>query len=184
MPKHSSKPRLYRRVSSSNCSQHPLSDSSYHRCVRQATGSLLDHLMSPVHLCKFTLKEGYLSDKAFYLLTSRGCHRGTLCHHSRHPLLSVPLYQGGSVLRIIDPCHNAILCCSNLLSRSLYSKYHRNTGGLRSGGGLPCPSHLCPQHRHVRATPGQLLQKQKHGELIEIIGSSRHTCKLSPLSSN
>jgi hypothetical protein len=41
-------------------------------CIGQDMGSLLSHLPSPVHLRKFTLEQGNLSDKAFCLLTSRG----------------------------------------------------------------------------------------------------------------
>jgi hypothetical protein len=41
-------------------------------CIGPDMGSLLSHLPSPVHLRKFTLEQGNLSDKAFCLLTSRG----------------------------------------------------------------------------------------------------------------
>jgi hypothetical protein len=41
-------------------------------CIRLATGSLLGHLVSPSNLRTFTLEEGDLLDKAFYLFTSKG----------------------------------------------------------------------------------------------------------------
>jgi hypothetical protein len=42
------------------------------RHVRQAMGIFLGPLSSLALLCKITLKEGDLSDKAFCILTSRG----------------------------------------------------------------------------------------------------------------
>jgi hypothetical protein len=61
MARHKLEPQICRRVSSSNCSWHSLSDSYHHsisRCIEQAMGSLLGHLMSSAHHRKLTLEGG------------------------------------------------------------------------------------------------------------------------------
>jgi hypothetical protein len=40
--------------------------------IKQAMEFLLGHLLSPMHLHKLTLEEGDVSNKAFYIYTSRG----------------------------------------------------------------------------------------------------------------
>jgi hypothetical protein len=131
--------------------------------VRQAVGILLSQLLGPVLLRKLTLKEGDLSDKTFSILTSRGQRRGILRLHSRYPLPCLCLCQGGPILCIFNTKGGAIPCCSSLLGRSLYNKYHHDMGSLRSSGYLPRPDHLHQQHRHARASLAQELQKHHIG---------------------
>jgi hypothetical protein len=99
------------------------------------SGSTLRH--------KLSLKEGNLSDKAFNILMSRGKCHGVLRLHSQYPLQYLPLYQGGPVFYILDMKSDTVLRRSNLLGRSFYSKYCRDTSDLHSDGYLPLPGHLC-----------------------------------------
>jgi hypothetical protein len=61
MARYNSEPRIYKSVSSLNCSSHSLSDSS-HRRSASATASDMP----------LTLEKGDLPDKAFCLLSRRG----------------------------------------------------------------------------------------------------------------
>jgi hypothetical protein len=175
-------------VSSFNCSRHPISDSS-HCCSTSATASDKTWVVSSATSqarCTFAsspssraIFQTRLSVSSRVEASATTLSASTLDTFPRASL-SIRAAQSSASLT-----HAAALPCrNNLLSISLHSKYHYNMGGLRSGGGLPRLGHLCPQCRHVRATPSQVLQKQRQEVLSELKGSRRHTGKLSSLSSN
>jgi hypothetical protein len=79
----------------------------------------------------------------------------------QHPLPSLPLHQGGPVLRIPDANCSAISRHSSLLSRCFHIKHRYDMGNLCSSGCLLHLGQPCLQHRRVRAPPGQMMQKQR-----------------------
>jgi hypothetical protein len=66
------------------------------------------------------------------------------------------------------------------LSRSLRRKLCHDTSGLRSSGSLLSLGHLRLRCGHARATPGQVLHKQRQEEMRKLEGSQRRSGKNPP----
>jgi hypothetical protein len=116
-----------------------------------------------VCLRKLTLKVENPPSKALYLLTSRRQRHDALHLQPRHPLLSLPLNQGGLVLSIPDENRGALLCRNGLVGRSLYSMHRRVMSNLRSIGGVPHSYHLLMRRVRISSALGHVLQEERQG---------------------